>query len=240
MEFHSPIHWQPCLLRHFHRSKSFWLFCGAKLFGYIIFSLIAPGPSQHKKLLRLFSCHDPSSWKADDMKEPLNVDVAIHFICISLSDVLKIYIPWKQRNSLKLIPSRREKVLFICTEWADISKRNYMNRLFLVCLRPVQSPEVIMQQSPAWRPEQWQCYCYTELFTRKPLLWRWKAALYQLMKIYFQLIGYCFWVQFQLYHIRYQIPNFYIHPWSIPENVEDVMIVGFSIVNSLKIFSYWL
>ena len=98
------------------------------------------------------------------MKEPLNVDVAIHFICISLSDVLKIYIPWKQRNSLKLIPSRREKVLFICTEWADISKRNYMNRLFLVCLRPVQSPEVIMQQSPVWRPEQWQCYCYTELF----------------------------------------------------------------------------
>lgn len=119
---------------------------------------IAPGPSQHKKLLRLFSCHDPSSWKADDMKEPLNVDVAIRFICISLSDVLKIYTPWKQRNSFKLIPSRREKVLFICTEWADISKRNYMNRLFLVRLRPVQSPEVIIQQSPSWRPKQWQCY----------------------------------------------------------------------------------
>ena len=148
MEFHSTV-----TFTSNSNSVSFAIFTDPNLFGCFALEFlatlyfvcrIAPGPSQHKKLLRLFSCHDPSSWKADDMKEPLNVDVAIHFICISMSDVLKIYTPWRQRNSFKLIPSRREKVLFICTEWADISKRNYMNRLFLVRLRPVHSPKVIM------------------------------------------------------------------------------------------------
>ena len=150
MEFHSTVTFtsNPVSLAIF--TDPIFFGCLALDFWLHIFIFCLQNRSWSQKLLRLFSCHDPSSWKADDMKEPLNVDVAIHFICISLSDVLKIYTPWRQRNSFKLIPSRREKVLFICSEWADISKRNYMNRLFLVCLRPVQSPEVIMQQSPAW------------------------------------------------------------------------------------------
>ena len=161
MEFHSTVTFTS-------NPVSFAIFTDPNLFGCFALEFLAtlyfvcrtaPGPSQHKKLLRLFSCHDPSSWKAAQMIWRSHwMLMSLYVSSVSVWDVLKIYTSWRQRNSFKLIPSRREKVLFICTEWADISKRNYMNRLFLVRLRPVQSPEVIMPQSPAWRPKQWQCY----------------------------------------------------------------------------------
>ena len=100
--------------------------------------------------------------------------MSLYVSSVSVWDVLKIYTPWKQRNSFKLIPSRREKVLFICTEWADISKRNYMNRLFLVRLRPVQSPEVIMHH-PGDRSSGSAIVTHNSSW--KPRLWRWKADL---------------------------------------------------------------
>ena len=100
--------------------------------------------------------------------------MSLYISSVSVWDVLKIYTPWRQRNSFKLIPSRREKVLFICTEWADISKRNYMNRLFLVRLRPVQSPEVIIHQ-PGDRSSGSAIVTHNSSW--KPRLWRWKADL---------------------------------------------------------------
>ena len=93
MEFHSTVTFTS-------NPVSFAIFTDPNLFGCFALEFLAtlyfacrtaPGPSQHKKLLRLFSCHDPSSCKADDMKEPLNVDVAIRFICISLRRPKNIY-----------------------------------------------------------------------------------------------------------------------------------------------------
>ena len=169
--------------------------------------------------------------------------MSLYVSSVSVWDVLKIYTPWRQRNSFKLIPSRREKVLFICTEWADISKRNYMNRLFLVCPRPVQSPEVIMPQSPAWRPKQWQCYCYTQLFMEASALkmegwFGFYINWWKYISNWLDIVSECSSSSIT-FDTKYQT-FISIHD-RIPENVEDAMIVEvgwFSIVNSLKIYSY--
>ena len=119
-----------------------------------------------------------------------------------------------------------------------------MNRLFLVCLRPVQSPEVIIQQSPAWRPKQWQCYCYTQLFMEASALkmegWfgfyiNWWKYISNWLDIVSECSSSCI-----TFDTKYQT-FISIHD-RIPENVEDAndSWVVFNCQFIENIFLYWL